>query len=275
MTYDELELEKKRKIVKNYWSFAYAKYCAEQQREIDKNLKLTLDNLEEGFANLLKPADKNAARIAKAAEIIKAAVKVHEDIQTIEKERMALREELDKNKSDVSQNRADVIRKGITDYCVKFVTEKDRAAIAKTGCCMLEYLDAMNADPTLAAKVGLTNDQMNLAAKIISMGEVIRAGMQALEEELLDGVHPNPTIAPEQHKKNLAKILAMDLVNDQRLNGNMLKEVQNCKLFNEQANADRFDFAGILSNGENRRAMSVAIIDEMDPPVRLSKGLGL
>lgn len=262
MTYDEKELEKKLKTAKNFWSFAYAKYVKQKEQEAQEAWDKAYRDLVEAFS------PKEEKRLENAKAVLQAATQLHEVIKTINDEKMLTRKELEKLEAESIDARAEKIRNGIADYCEKFTANHDRTLIAAEGSCLLEYLDAMNDSPELAAKVGLTDAQMTAASKIVSMAMIIKEGMEALEQEYADSTQPEPSLTSEQRAMNLTKITCMDCINEKRFDGNLLKELQACKLIRKQAAEDRLNTAAELANPEKRRRITKAFIDSVNKPVK-------
>ena len=255
-SYDAKELEKKQKTMQNYWAFAYAKYCREQEKEIEKNLLDTFDTLEKTFASVLRKEDEDPARIEKARQIIDAVIILHNELKTTDEDTHSIRKELDQYKeTDSVDERAAIIKKAIKDYCEKFTTSYDKAAIAHDGPCLLEYLNAMFDEPELAAKVDLDDKQLAAASRIAAIGMVIKDGMEAMEEEFTDAVSREHKIDDKQHEINLAKISKMDLLNEQRLKGDMRKELEDCNLLTSYAKEDRLELAAKLIDPKRRMTM--------------------
>lgn len=263
MEYDELELEKKRKTLKNYWSFAFAKACIEQEKEIDENLRQAYENLAEPLREMFRPEDVDETKAQQAAEILKAAEEVHESIKANENKKEEVRKDLDDSGKKLSMDEyAKLIKDGILDYCKTFTTEQDKNVIAQKGLCLLQYTDAMYLNPKLAAKVDLTSAQMSVAMKIINMGSLIHEGMMALETELVDSANIEHKLTPEEHKSNLAKIACMDSINNQRFSGNMLKELVNSKLLDDTAKKKPLELGKVLADDEERRRMSISLLNK-------------
>ena len=261
MLYNEIELEKKRKALQNYWAFAYAEYLRKYNEQIRAKYIEAFNTLAETFSPRPKEEDIDRDRIAKAAVIVKAAEEVHNELKEINEEKKKVHEELEQlKKVDDLSARAAIIRKGIMDYCGRFTSEFDRKSVVKDAPCLLEYLDAVFESPELAAKVGLNDKQYTLASKIVSMGMIIKEGMECLEAEYADAASPRHEIDEKQHAINLAKITMMDFINEKRLkDGSLIKELQKCDLLTEYANADRFELAAKMADPKNRTAITKKI----------------
>ena len=258
----EQELEDKLREQKNYWAFAYAKYCIEQDRKIEEQYRNAYETLKDTYNAILKPKDQDPERIAKGIAIMKAAEEVHKDIKEINDERQKVHEEVEElEKEDNIDVRAKKIRDHIRKYCDKFVTIYDRREVAKDASCLMEYIDAMYASPELAAKVGLNDQQYALAAEMISMGMIIKEGMESLEQEYLDSTSPNPSLTEKQHQINLTKITMMDQLNNRRMQGDLLTRLQNSKMLDDYAKGDHFEIAARMSDPQRRRAMTKALAD--------------
>ena len=118
MPYDEIELEKKRKMLENYWAFAYAAYLKEYNEQIKGKYMEAFRTLADTFAPQPKKEDVDRDRIAKAAIIVKAAKEVHEELKENKKEQLKVREELQQSrKEDSVDDYAAKIRNGIIEYC--------------------------------------------------------------------------------------------------------------------------------------------------------------
>ena len=256
MPYNEEELEKKHKVCRNYWSFAYAKYCIEVEHKADEDLKSTYRSLVKTFNAVFNIKDRDKERIANAATVIRAAGMVHQDLKEIEGKKLYTRQKLEGLKEKSIDEKAKEIRERIIDYCDQFTSSYDRKTLARESSCLMEYLDAMYENPLLAAKVNIDDDRMKVAAKFISMGMIIKEGLEALEREYLDAVSPTPTLTMDQHKTNRTKIACMDIINDTRMKGDLLKEAKECQLVKQNQNIDRLKFAAIMADPEQRTRMS-------------------
>lgn len=261
MPYDEIELEKKRKMLENYWAFAYAAYLKEYNEQIKGKYMEAFRTLADTFAPQPKKEDVDRDRIAKAAIIVKAAKEVHEELKENKKEQLKVREELQQSrKEDSVDDYAAKIRNGIIEYCSRFSNEIDRKSIAKDAPCLLEYLDAMHENPELSAKVGLDDKQYSAASKVVTMGMIIKEGLECLEAEYADAASPRHEIDEKQHAINLTKITMMDVVNEKRLKeGDLIKELQNCGLMKKYVSTDRFELAAKMADMSKRKDITKAI----------------
>ena len=261
MTYDEREQERKHKMAKDYWRVAFYVYCVEQQKKMDQ---ASLANLESMIQFILDPKDKDKDKIEAAQRILATAEQTHQSIKQVEDLRAKTREKLDDAVQKDPDKFPDIVRSNIFNACNAFVQEQDKTKLATYATCILEHLDAMHADPVLAAKVNLSDSQMTLAAQIITVGLIIEEGMKCLEMEMNDALSPQHEITEEQHLMNITKIAAMEAVDRKRVNGNMLKELQECDMLKTLSKEDRFEFAAKMANEEKRRSMSIALFKSVD-----------
>lgn len=265
MNYDEKEQELKAKNLKRYWDYVYANYCAEKEKKISEEYKASMQSFGQAFEGMLNIEDEDPERMKKAAEIVKTSLSVHNQVKQVEDLRMEAREKLAEIVKEKPESLPETIRKSIEASCEAFVNEQDKTKLAAYGATILEHLDAMYADPALAAKVCLSDEQMRMAAKIITIGGIIQEGMKSLEMELNDSGSPNPQLTEVEHQMNITKIAAMEQADRERLSGNMIQELQNCDLMKKYAAGDRFELAADLANSERRRALSVSLVKSIEP----------